>query len=607
MPTSHERRLSRARYPVTTPQPTPEQPARARVHALNDLAREQWRSDSERALALCDEAYALAEQLDYPLGLAYSLNVRSRCRLRLADPVAALEDVSAALALFRALEDEVGIGAALTTFGIIELDRGHFEEALRHFLAAHNLCEGRADTREAIALGNLGAIYDLLGDYAAALDCHLRSWSVSRRHGDGGVGEKFSQNNVGYMHYRLGQYEEALSHYFAALKLEGVGDQQLHALLLDNVALAYEKLGDHERALSYQQQSLGVREATGDQRGVGTSLAGLGSVYLAKGEYAEARPRLERSLALKEAVGDEKGQAETCILLGRLFTREGRPEQALPYLHRAWETAEALGSREDLYRAHGELAEAYKRGGCFREALAHHEHYHRLRNDLLNEASAQKLHTLRARFEVEQAERERELYRAKNAELAAVNRELELLAASLRQADAERSALLARLEHQAHEDPLTGLYNRRYFDARLAEELGRARRFATPLSVVFCDIDDFKRVNDRFSHQLGDKVLVTVAILLGRHLRNVDTVARYGGEEFMLLLPGTAAQGAAVSCEKIRRAIEVHPWETLAPGLAVTVSMGLSDDATSDSAHLLEKAGDKLYKAKHGGKNRVER
>ena len=576
------------------------------MHALNDLAREHWRSDSKRALALCEEAYALAEQLDYPLGLAHSLNVRSRCRLRLADPVAALEDVSAALALFRALEDEVGTEAALTTFGVIELDRGRFTEALRHFLAAHELCRGRDDTREAIALGNLGAIYDLLGDYAAALDYHLRSWSVSRRH-DNGIGEKFSRNNVGYMHYRLGQYEEALAHYFAALELEGVGDQQLHALLLDNVASAYEQLGDFERALRYHQQSLGVREATSDQRGVGTSLAGLGSVYLAKGEYAAARPRLERSLALKEAVGDEKGQAETCVLLGKLFTREGRLEQALPYLHRARETAEALGSREDLYRAHCELAEAYKRGGCFREALAHHEHYHRLRDDLLNERSAQKVHTLRARFEVEQAERERELYRAKYAELAAINRELELLAASLRQADAERSALLARLEHQAHEDPLTGLYNRRYFDARLAEEFGRARRFATPLSVVFCDIDDFKRVNDRFSHQLGDKVLVTVATLLGRHLRDVDTVARYGGEEFMLLLPGTAAQGAAVSCEKIRRAVEVHTWETLAPGLTVTVSMGLSDDASSDPARLLERAGDKLYKAKRSGKNKVER
>ena len=174
---------------MTTPQPTPEQPARDQVHALNDLAWKHWRSDSQRALALCDEAYALAEQLGYTLGLARSLNLKSRCRLRLADPVAALEDVSAALTLFRALEDEAGIEAALATFGVIELDRGRFTEALRYFLDAHELCKGRADTREAIALGNLGAIYDLLGDYAAALDYHLRSWSVSRRRGDDGIGE----------------------------------------------------------------------------------------------------------------------------------------------------------------------------------------------------------------------------------------------------------------------------------------------------------------------------------------------------------------------------------------------------------------------------------
>ena len=227
---------------VPTPQSAPDQIARARVDALNDLAWKERHSDSRRALSLSEEAYTLAKSLDYRLGLARSLNIRGRCQLRLANSEAALKDASEALAQFEALADDEGTEEALTTLGIIESDLGHFTEALSYFLARYQLCRGRGDAREATALGNLGIVHDYLGDYATGLDYHLRGWRVSKGCGDA-LGEKFSLNNVGYMHYRLGQYEEALTHYFKALTFEHVGDRNLHALLLDNIGLAYEKLG----------------------------------------------------------------------------------------------------------------------------------------------------------------------------------------------------------------------------------------------------------------------------------------------------------------------------------------------------------------------------
>lgn len=590
---------------MPTPQPAPQQTARARVDALTDRAWAQWRSDSAGALALCEEALTLAENLDYRRGVAQSLNVRSRCRLRLCDPEAALEDALAALAAFAALDDEVGREAVLSTFGIIEVDRGHYPEALEHFLASHRLCRGRGDKREAVALSNLGVVYDYLGDYTASLDLHLRSWRISKE-GNNPLGEKIALNNVGYLHYRLNQYDEALAHYFRALGIEHVGDRQLHALLLDNIGLAYEKLGDYQQALRYQQESLNTREATGDQRGIGDSLDDLGSVYLALGEVAEARGRLERSLALKEAVGNLKGQAETCLLLGTLFTREGQLEQALVFLHRARETAEEINSREVTCKAHQALAEAYKLGGHFREALSHFETSHTLRDHLLGEVSSQKLHTLRVRFETEQAERERELLTLKNDELAQANRELEQLTASLRKADEEKSALLQRLAKHAHEDSLTGLANRRHFDARLVQEFRRAHRSQRPLSLALCDLDDFKGINDRFSHTAGDVVLRAIATLLTTILRDGDVVARIGGEEFALILPETAGPEARAICERVRRDIEAYPWHQLYPALQVTVSVGLTDDtAVANAEAMLAVADTRLYKAKHRGKNRV--
>lgn len=591
--------------PTRAPIDTTYETAKLRVDALNDRAREHWRSDSRNALALCEEASTLAMSLDYRLGLARSRNIRSRCHLRLANPEAARNDASEALAQFEALGDEEGTEDALTTLGLIELNLGHFTEALGYFLASYGLCRGRGDKREAVALGNLGVIYDYLGDYATSLDLHLRSWSVSK--GCNNVlGEKVSLNNVGYMHYRLGQFDEALTHYFRALSFEGVGDPNLHALLLDNIGLAYEKLEDYASALSYQQKSLTIREALDDRWGVAASLDGLGSVYTALGETTEAQGRLERSLALKEEVGDRKGQAETCVLLGTLFTREGQVERALYYLHRACETAEALTSREDSFKAHRALAEAYKLGGRFREALGHYETYHDLRDGLLSEVSNQKVHTLRVRFETEQAERERELYRLKNVELAGVVADLEASSRSLQKANEQKTVLMAQLEKQAREDPLTGLANRRYFSERLAHELGRARRFGSSLSVALCDIDDFKGVNDTFSHGLGDEVLRAVAKLLDENSRAVDTVSRYGGEEFVMLLPETSAPAAAVACEKVRRAVETFPWSALHPGLVVTLSVGVADDATvADFEALIALADAKLYEAKRNGKNQV--
>ncbi len=590
---------------MTTPKPTPHQTARAKVDALNDRAWEAWRSDSVGALALCEEALTLAESLSYQRGTAQSLNIRSRCQLRLCNPDAALKDASAALKAFAALDDEEGREAVLSTFGIIEMDRSHYPEALEHFLASHRLCQGRGDKREAVALSNLGVVYDYLGDYTASLDLHLRSWHISRE-GDNPLGEKISLNNVGHMHYRLGQSDEALTHYFSALSLEHVGDRQLHALLLDNIGLAYEKLGDFPQALRYQQESLDIREATGDQRGMGDSLDDLGSVYLALGEVAEAKRRLERSLVLKEAVGNQKGQAETCLLLGILFTREGQLEQALAYLHRSRETAERINSQEVAYKAHQALAAAYKRGGHFREALSHHETFHTLRDSLLGEASSQKLQSLRVRFETEQAERERELLTLKNNELAAANRELERLTTSLRDTDREKTALLVRLEKHAHEDALTGLSNRRHFDASLVQEFRRANRSQRPLSVALCDLDDFKGINDRFSHTAGDVVLKTIATLLTAILRDGDVVARIGGEEFALILPETTGPEARAICERVRRDIETYPWHQLYPALQVTVSVGLTDDTTVASAEeMLAQADMRLYKAKHQGKNQV--
>lgn len=164
--------------------------------------------------------------------------------------------------------------------------------------------------------------------------------------------------------------------------------------------------------------------------------------------------------------------------------------------------------------------------------------------------------------------------------------------------------LLARVRALAAADGLTGVANRRTFDARLAAELERSVRSGQPVSLVLLDVDHFKRLNDTYGHQVGDSTLQRVARVLQAGARVVDLVARYGGEEFVVVLPGTDAAAAVVVAERLRAAIEAMPGEP-----AITASLGVADFpvAALDAADLVAAADEALYAAKQSGRNQVAR
>jgi len=153
-------------------------------------------------------------------------------------------------------------------------------------------------------------------------------------------------------------------------------------------------------------------------------------------------------------------------------------------------------------------------------------------------------------------------------------------------------------------DGLTGLFNRRHFDETLKHELDRARSPDWPLSVLLFDIDHFKKFNDSYGHDQGDRVLQQVAKTLQQAARTVDICCRYGGEEFVVILPSTDSEGAGVLAERIRVAIEAMEVD----GLKVTVSIGvahLSQHIGASAAELFEAADKAMYAAKQAGRNRV--
>ncbi len=162
------------------------------------------------------------------------------------------------------------------------------------------------------------------------------------------------------------------------------------------------------------------------------------------------------------------------------------------------------------------------------------------------------------------------------------------------------------LDQQAKHDALTGLYNRRFVDQRLAEQISSARLQDQPLCVAMADLDHFKAVNDRHSHAVGDEALRHCARIFHASLRDSDIVARYGGEEFLICLPNSTPEQASQICERIRQAVEQHDWNGLGQGIDLTISIGLSCLSTEQTCEQLIHAADKqLYAAKAAGRNRV--
>jgi two-component system cell cycle response regulator len=179
-------------------------------------------------------------------------------------------------------------------------------------------------------------------------------------------------------------------------------------------------------------------------------------------------------------------------------------------------------------------------------------------------------------------------------------------------ADELEARYQAKLAEGALIDPLTGLNNRRHFEERLGSELAAAQRHGRPMSLLLCDVDHFKNINDEHGHLAGDETLRMVASVLRGAVRKEDVLARYGGEEFTVIARETALDGAQALGERIRRAVEKSrcAWQGMDLGvtvsIGVTVSVGLAEFAPGRSERELIQAADRaLYLAKQAGRNRV--
>jgi two-component system, cell cycle response regulator len=365
---------------------------------------------------------------------------------------------------------------------------------------------------------------------------------------------------------------------------EQLGDLDRQLMVLNNRAYVETVAGDPQRALVLATELEALATEHGVPLHVGR-LDTLARALIGVDRLAEAEEVLLRGSSPEwlDASDDGDAGADFLLTLAETQRRLGRVAQAQQTLDECIRRCELYGLTSIRVRARREQAELHAAGADFQAAFEEHKLYSQEALDLQSAQRDARARALQAMYETTEARRQSRRYR-----------ELSL------------------------RDPLTGLYNRRYVDEQFTRLLGDVAGTepgrGPVVSVALLDLDHFKRVNDTFSHDVGDQVLRIVGGLLQPPGSEPlvggagSFAARMGGEEFLLVLVGADRAEAACALEEVRQAISAHPWSEVADGLAVTVSVGVASSvgvADPAPSELLGRADAHLYRAKSNGRDRV--
>lgn len=304
------------------------------------------------------------------------------------------------------------------------------------------------------------------------------------------------------------------------------------------------------------------------------------------GQYAEARAQAARSKTIATANNYRNLAVNNDAQLAEVARAEGRVDVACAMMDAQLADPSVAEDAALKVKLHRELYEMHSAAGRFRQALQHHEELHVLMLELTRQTAGLQSRMLINSLEIEQARHE----------------------AQRSQLEAEMQRIRAEeLDEQANTDPLTRLPNRRALDRQLPEMMSNAIEQREPLCAVMIDMDHFKDVNDRHGHAAGDRVLTTMAGILGDSTRDSDLAVRVGGEEFLLVLGNTDLDQAVQICERLLGEVRGHPWSELTAGLSCTASVGVALLRQGESvSRWLGRADAALYEAKAAGRNRVE-
>ena len=419
----------------------------------------------------------------------------------------------------------------------------------------------------------LGSVFEMVGDRAKALE-HAVAANDLLDEADVPLMRAAARLCLADALGSVGSYEESERRYAEARQLVSDDDAtNIRYMILNNLAFT-QFLANHLDESLVTVDRL-IRVSRRNDRPLGLYAADtIGRIYLAVGRSAEAVAMLEPAMRAADSSPNPDAVAMCLVTLAEVYRTQDRPDLAQAAIDRCRPLCEAFGLSRWSAELSREQAETFAATGDYRGAFEAYRSYHSQFEALNARAAEARGRVLETMFQATEARRDSARYRA-----------------------------------LAERDPLTGLYNRRYVDEQLSLALLSMRDGGSPLAAAMIDLDHFKRINDRLSHDVGDEVLRAIGRILEQFVAAVPggVAARMGGEEFLVVLPGIDDAEAPERFDDLRRSIADHDWRSITSGIPVTASIGVAVAPTAGSTRsaLVGTADARLYLAKDRGRDRV--
>ena len=456
-------------------------------------------------------------------------------------------------------------GAMLAAMAAAFFSIENCQSALKYWTeAAAEFDKSSESVSKAHTLINIGGLYEHTMDFESAEYKYNEARAIFEKNGDPN-GIALCSYKIGSMFFNCGDLHKALEHLLVSESMNEDSRDEEYQILKGNIK---NKLGElHSKLLNFED---------------------------AKKFFFEA-------MHIYNYINHPAGIIIVMNNIGKVFMREGHLEEAETFFRDGHEHAKTGNDRHIELRYLLNLAELNARNGKFEDAYSFLTEYNNLRDSVFSQTLTQKITDIETRFEIKRKEQELEIYKLKNIDLLAAND-------IIKKQNDELTSAYQKMELLAETDPLTGLANRRKCLSRIGEEKLRFERTSTPFSLILLDVDFFKKFNDSYGHDFGDRILTEIAGLLMENTRRIDIPSRWGGEEFLILLPGTKIPGALVLAEKLREKVEANKKYVGGEEVFVTVTVGVAEygaDCTGID-DCIKKADEALYKGKNAGRNRVE-
>ena len=481
---------------------------------------------------------------------------------------------------------------------------------------------------------NFASLCESSMKHGQALENYINALELAKKHND----EEFIAeiyNLLGNFYQSISNYETAREYLLNALNIyRNRGDSIGVSIVYNNLGNGYSSIGDDKKALDYYNRVLEIDLANDNINGLATIYNNIATIILDQGRYKDAVKSLKKSIFYGEQLQDKESLLFAHNNLASTYLELNEIDLAEMHLEKSIEILSVLYSKErekTIYLLEARINSAKQN---YKEAYQWYIRYTNLNDSIHDSQNSQKLTEMQIKLETEKKEKEIEILK-KDQEIKKIALEKQktqtdfitivlvlsflLIILSLNRyrlkkkaneklekANKEIKEFNSQLEKISRTDPLTKLSNRRDMVEKIEYEIHRFERSKKHFVISIADIDDFKKINDTYGHEMGDEVLCTIANIFRSKIRKQDFVSRWGGEEFLFLFPETPLKGAFYVTENLRKIINSITFTCNDVNFKVSLTFGICEyDENTSLKNCLNIADERLYRGKKSGKNCV--